>query len=130
MKVLVFGTFDILHPGHISFLKQAHEHGENLVVIVGRDETVKKIKGKYPRNSEDKRLKVVKELDFINKVRLGELGDPYGVIREEKPNIICLGYDQRSFTKDLKNKIKEFELNTNIVRLEAYKPEKYKSSLL
>ena len=130
MKVLVFGTFDILHPGHISFLKQAKKYGNNLVIVVGRDETVKKIKGKYPKNSEDERLRAIKELDFVDKVRLGGLGDPYGAIEEEKPNIICLGYDQRSFTKDLENKIKEFGLNIKVVRLEAYKPEKYKSSLL
>ena len=130
MKVLTFGTFDILHPGHISFLKQAKEYGDYLVVIVGRDETVKKIKGKYPRNSELDRLNKLNKLDFVSNVRLGKLKDPYGVIEEERPDIICLGYDQESFTQDLEKKIKEFKLNTKVVRLKAYRPEKYKSSLL
>ncbi len=129
-KVLTFGTFDIIHPGHIFYLKQAKECGDELVVIVGRDETVKQVKGKYPRNNEEFRLNKIKELDFVNKVRLGNLGDPYGVVREEKPDVICLGYDQDSFTKDLASKIKEFKLNTKIVLARSFKPEKYKSSLL
>lgn len=128
MKVLTFGTFDIFHPGHLSYLKQAKKYGDELVVIVSRDETVKKVKGKYPRNNEEFRLNKIKELDFINKVRMGNLGDPYGIIKEEKPDIICLGYDQDSFTLDLGKKVKEFKLNTKIVRAQAYKPEKYKSS--
>jgi FAD synthetase len=128
MKVLTFGTFDIFHPGHLSYLKQAKEYGDELVIIVSRDETVKQVKGKYPRNSEEFRLNKIQELDFINKVRMGNLGDPYGIIKEEKPDIICLGYDQDSFTLDLEKKVKEFKLNTKIVRAQAYKPEKYKSS--
>lgn len=130
MKVLTFGTFDILHPGHIYFLEQAKKYGEKLVVVVGRDKTVKKIKGKYPKNDENKRLKAIKGLDFVDKVKLGKLNNPYKVLREEKPDIICLGYDQKSFTRDLEGKIRELNLNTKIVRLQAFKPEKYKSSLL
>lgn len=130
MKVMCFGTFDKLHPGHISFLKQAKKHGDNLIVIVGRDKTVRGIKEKYPENSENERLKAIKGLDLIDNARLGRLEDPYGVIKEEKPDIICLGYDQESFTENLEEKIKEFELNTKVVRLKAHKPEKYKSSLL
>jgi len=127
---MAFGTFDILHPGHMSYLKQAKEYGNNLVVIVGRDEIVNRIKGKYPRDNENKRLEAIKELNFVNNVKLGDLDDPYKIIQEESPDIICLGYDQKSFTKDLKEKIKEFKLSTKIVRLKSYKPEKYKSSLL
>ncbi|MHA1679090.1 MAG: adenylyltransferase/cytidyltransferase family protein, partial [Promethearchaeota archaeon] len=55
-KVLCFGTFDILHPGHVSFLKQARKYGNYLVVVVARDENVKKIKGKYPLDNELKRI--------------------------------------------------------------------------
>jgi FAD synthetase len=130
MKVLTFGTFDILYPGHISFLEQAKGYGDYLVAVVGRDETVKKIKGKHPKNNELKRLNRVEGLGLASKVILGDLKDPYKVIKEEKPDIICLGYDQKSFIKNLEEKIKEFKLNTKIVRLKAYKPNKYKSSLL
>jgi len=129
-KVLTFGTFDIFHPGHLSYLKQAKKYSNNLVVVVARDETVKKVKSKYPKNSELNRLNRIEGLDLAKRVILGDLNDPYKIIKEEKPDIICLGYDQESFTKDLEKKIKEFELNTKVVRLKAYRPEKYKSSLL
>jgi len=46
VKVLAFGTFDILHPGHEFYLKEAKKHGDILDVVVARDSTVEKIKGK------------------------------------------------------------------------------------
>jgi FAD synthetase len=128
MKAIVFGTFDILHPGHISFLKQAKKYGNNLIVVIGRDKTVAKIKGDYPKHSENERLNSIEQLDFVNRVLLGDLKDPYSVIKREKPDVICLGYDQKSYSKNLPEKIKEFKLNTKIVRLKPYKPEKFKSS--
>lgn len=129
-KVLVFGTFDILHPGHLNFLKQAKEYGDYLVVVVGRDETVKKVKDRYPRHSEKERLQNIKKVNLVNEAKLGYLDDPYKIIRKFKPDVICLGYDQTFFVKDLKKKLKEFDMNTKVVRLKPYQPERYKSSLL
>jgi len=48
-KVLVFGTFDGLHEGHKNFFKQAREFGDFLVVVVGRDSTIVKTKGRPPK---------------------------------------------------------------------------------
>ena len=56
-KVMVFGTFDILHPGHLNFFKQAREFGNFLIAVIARDKTVLKIKGRLPKNNEKKRLK-------------------------------------------------------------------------
>ena len=56
--------------------------------------------------------------------------DPYKIIKQEKPDIIALGYDQNSYTNDLEKKIEEFGLKIKIARLKPYKPEKYKSSKL
>jgi len=50
------------------------------------------------------------------------------VINDEKPDVICLGYDQQHFVNKLEEKIKEFGLNTKIIRLGSYQPEKYKST--
>ena len=44
-KIVIAGTFDILHPGHVYFLKEARKHGDSLVVVIARDETVKNLKG-------------------------------------------------------------------------------------
>lgn len=126
-KVLVFGTFDQLHPGHLNFFKQAKKYGF-LFVVVARDQTVKKLKKKKTQQKEKIRQMTLKKTGLANKVLLGNLKNPYTIIKKIKPDVICLGYDQKFFIKDLPKKIKEFELKTKIVRLKAYKPNIYKSS--
>ncbi|MBN2422111.1 adenylyltransferase/cytidyltransferase family protein [Candidatus Woesearchaeota archaeon] len=128
-KVLCFGTFDIVHPGHVFFLKKAGRSGE-LTVVIARDLTVKKIKGKFPDNPEMKRLDKLKKLKLAHKVILGNLGDPYKIIEDIKPDIICLGYDQNSFTDNLRKELKARNLLIEIIRLPYYKPHIYKSSKL
>ena len=129
-KVLVFGTFDGLHPGHINFFEQAKKLGDYLVVVVGRDVTVNKIKGRFPKRSELLRLKAVQQCQLVNEAMLGNIGNPYEIIKKIKPDIIALGYDQNSFTKNLPDYIKKENLKIEIVRLKPYKPEIYKSSFL
>ena len=130
-KILVFGTFDGLHEGHEDFFRQAKEYGDHLVVVVGRDSTIVRTKGRPPKFNEQERLKVVQAAEFVDEARLGNEGNnPYKVIEEVSPKIICLGYDQTHFTKKLAEKIREMGLQIDIVRLKAFKPEIYKSSIL
>ncbi len=130
-KVLVFGTFDGLHKGHLDFFRQAKEHGDYLVVVVGRDSTVLAVKKHLPKHNENKRLDAVLKAENVDYARLGNEGDNrYAVIFEVNPDAICLGYDQTHFTEKLEEKLKEMGLNIPVVRLKAYKPEIYKSSLL
>lgn len=130
-KVLVFGTFDLIHPGHVSFLKQAKKHGDFLIAVVARDHTVKKLKGFWPHFDEKERLKKIKDLKIANKVILGKhsLRKKYDIIEKIKPDIICLGYDQQFFIKDLPKVLKKLKLKTKIIRLKPFKPRQYKSSL-
>jgi FAD synthetase len=127
-RVLAFGTFDVFHPGHEYFLKQAKSYGDELVVVVARDSTVRALKKKEPLHDESSRLKVISELFYVDDAFLGHVDDKYKVIEELRPDVICLGFDQESYTSGLEDKIKEFGLETRIVRIGAYKPEKYKSS--
>lgn len=129
-KVMTFGTFDIFHAGHRSFLKQARKFGDYLIVVVARDKTVAKYKKQDTRNKEQIRLRKIKNSKLADKVILGGLRDKYRVIKKHKPDIICLGYDQKFFVQGLKNKLKSFKLKTKIIRLKPYKPEIYKSSKL
>ena len=127
-KVIVFGTFDKIHPGHIHMLKEAKEYGDFLIVVVARDKTVCDVKGRAPTNDENARLKAIEELSLADKVRLGCLGDnKYLAIAEEKPDIVALGYDQRAYVDNLSDAI---EPQVQIVRLAPYMPETYKSSLM
>lgn len=130
-KVLVFGIFDGLHEGHKDFFRQAKEKGDYLIVVVGRDSTIQKTKNKLPKFSEQERLAKVREAAYVDEAQLGNEGDnPYKVMEELNPRIICLGYDQTHFTEKLKEKIKEFGLKIEVKRLQPYKPEIYKSSII
>lgn len=129
-KVLAFGTFDILHPGHVNFLKQAKKHGDFLIVVVARDATVKKVKGRKPKYSEKKRLAKIKKLEIVNYALLGNKKGKYSIIEKIKPNVICLGYDQNSFTNGLKQELRKRKIKAKIIRLKPYKAHKYKSSKL
>ena len=129
-KVLVFGTFDKLHLGHEYFLKKAKEHGDFLAVVVARDVTVNAVKGRFPVNSEIKRLAAIRDLKYVDQAILGNPGDKYVVVHMINPDIICLGYDQSSFTENLEKNLKERGLSPKIIRLDGFMPEKYKSSKL
>ncbi|MFA6548064.1 MAG: adenylyltransferase/cytidyltransferase family protein, partial [Candidatus Magasanikbacteria bacterium] len=100
-KVMVFGTFDIIHPGHLYLLTEAKKLGDFLTVVIARDQTVAEVKGKTAKHNEIVRLKNISELQIADKVILGNDGDKYQVIKEEKPDIIALGYDQRAFVDKL-----------------------------
>jgi len=130
-RVVVFGTFDVFHPGHMDFLKQAKEYGSDLTVVIARNKTVFKIKGRLPKNSESKRMKKVSDSGLAQEVILGNEGDKYKIIKDLHPDVICLGYDQKFFVDKLRSKLDEFGLDkTEIIRLKSFKPEIYKSSKL
>jgi FAD synthetase len=130
-KVMVFGTFDIFHEGHKDFFRQAREYGDCLIVVIARDKNVLKAKGRLPQNNEVSRQKEILESKLADIVALGNLDNRYRVIQEYEPDVICLGYDQKGSVEELKEKLIEFGLNkTQIIRLNAFHPEIYKSSKL
>ena len=129
-KVMTFGTFDILHPGHIHFFKQAKQYGDFLVVGIARDVIAEKLKKHKLVHNEIERQKVVQELRLVDETMLGDLKDPYKNIKIVKPDVIALGHDQYFFTINLKENLAKLGLHPKIVRLKPYKVDKYKSSKL
>jgi len=127
---MVFGTFDILHKGHLNFFKQAKKHGDYLIAVIARDKTVKKIKKKNAKHHEMFRILNVALSKEVNVAVLGNLKDPYKIIEEYKPSIICLGYDQNSYTEKLEQELKKRKLRARIIKLKPYKEHIYKSSKL
>lgn len=128
--VMIFGTFDILHAGHENLFRQAKELGNNIIVVLARDNTVKKLKGELPYNRESVRLQNLKETGLADKVILGDNNDKYKVIRKWKPDIVALGYDQFAFTYHLTKLFIDEKMDARIVRLKPYKPQIYKSRIL
>lgn len=129
-RVLVFGTFDVLHPGHRDFFRQARALGDELFVVVARDVTVQKLKGFTPQQSEQERIRQIQQCAEVTNAHLGREGDKYEIIEEIRPDIIALGYDQRHYADALPEELSKRGLSVKIVRLNAYHPEQYKSSLL
>lgn len=129
---MTFGTFDGIHPGHKSFLKQAKKLGDYLLVVIARDYFVAKAKGKQPRAVESKRAKEVRDLSIADKVILGsKIHDYFQTLRTYKIDLIALGYDQKPKTHDLRKLLRRHRLgNIKVVRLRGLRPEVYKSSKL
>lgn len=134
LRIMVFGTFDIIHLGHKHFFQQARKlagkHQPYLIVSLARNKNVKRIKGKSPAASEAMRLAAIKSLSEVNKAMLGAIGDHMPHIIKQKPDIIALGYDQTAYVKGLRTSLKKAGLKTRVVRLKPHKPHIFKTSLL
>lgn len=131
-KILIFGVFDGIHEGHLSFIKDAKKEGDHLVAIVARDSIVKDLKGKLPKYNERERIKALLEVSDIDMVLLGDsqMGE-YNILREVKPDIVFLGYDQEELYKNLNKAIKNLKLeNIKIMRGVSHKGEFLHSSIL
>ena len=87
-------------------------------------------KGKKPKNNEEQRLDAVRSLNIVNEATLGNEGNIFDILEKIRPDVICLGYDQTFFTENIKEKLRQRGLEVEVMRLPAYKPEVYKSSLL
>ncbi len=95
-KVLVFtnGCFDLIHRGHVEYLKKAKSYGDVLLVAVNSDESVKKIKGKYrPIITLDDRLFILSHFSFVDFVIPFHEDTPEELIREILPDILIKGSD-------------------------------------
>ncbi|MFA6039639.1 MAG: adenylyltransferase/cytidyltransferase family protein [Candidatus Peribacteraceae bacterium] len=136
MRVLVFGTFDGLHPGHRYFLSQAvkravptakYGRGE-LFIVVARDGNVQRFKGRPAERSQAQRRREVEREFPQAHVLIGEVNDYFLPVLTVKPDLILLGYDQRLppgvEERDLR------EAGIDVERAKPFKPRTYKSSLL
>lgn len=130
---LAFGSFDVLHPGHIRYLRGASRYGK-LTVVVARDESIRRLKGKRPVVDEASRLEIVGSLRFVDRAILGgrirKWNDIYKIVLRLRPDVLVFGYDQRVDMGYLKGFIASHGLRCRIVKLKAFRSERYKSSKL
>ena len=119
--VLTSGVFDLIHYGHIRLLEEAKKlggEGSRLVVIVARDETIIKLKGKPPVIPEDQRRAVIEALKVVDEALLGyEDINMLKVIDLIKPNIIAVGYDQQNIEDMTNEAIRTQKLPIKVIRL-------------
>ena len=129
IKVITFWTFDKLHTGHLYYLSHAKKYWNKLYTIVAKDKTVAKIKWSNPKNNEKIRIQKLKDTWISNYVRSWNVKNYLTCIKDIKPDVICLWYDQKSdrFFR-LREFLKQNMLNPLMVKIESFKPEIYKSS--
>ena len=114
------GTFDLLHLGHIYYLREAKKLGDRLAVVVATDSTVRKLKHE-PVNPEQIRLELIKELKIVDEAYIGYEEDMYEIVDEIKPDIIALGFDQYHDEKTINAELKKRKLKAKVVRLTEFK---------
>ena len=128
---MVFGAFDGLHPGHLNFFKQAKNYGDFLIVSVGTDNNVERIKGKKPLFNQKERLALTASVGLVDKALSGAERDFYSQIKKYKPDVICLGYDQWAAEDDVRVELDRVGLKkTRVIRLKPYKTSKAKSTII
>ena len=140
-RIMVFGTFDMVHEGHVDFFKQARALAHStssgqasdphLIVSLARDGTVKRIKGERPRRSEAERRSLLERNTLVDEVVLGQEDGYIEHIIEAKPDIIALGYDQHGeYVDRLEKDLRGAGFLPKVVRLKAHEPHIYKTSKL
>jgi len=115
VRVLAAGTFDIIHLGHIKYLEEAKSMGDELIVVVAHDNTVRKKKHE-PIMPQEVRRRIVESLKPVDKAVNGRDGDIFEIEKEIKPDIIALGYDQDFEEEEIRKRLKEIGINARVVR--------------
>lgn len=130
--VLASGTFDLLHLGHVRYLEEAKKAGgknAELIVVVARDSTAEKRKGKKPVIPEDQRRYIVEALRMVDEAVLGYPEPDIGrVIEKIKPDVIALGYDETDIEKDVRRAVENRGFSIQIVKIGKFGKDELSSS--
>lgn len=132
-RIMVFGTFDMIHKGHENLFEQARALAPRpyLIVSAARDESVERIKGARPKHGEEARRAALAVHALVDAAVIGDAEGYVEHIRNARPDIIALGYDQEGeYVEHLESDLRAVGLSPQIVRLEPFHPETYKTSKL
>ncbi|HEV2230939.1 MAG TPA: adenylyltransferase/cytidyltransferase family protein [Thermoplasmata archaeon] len=116
VRVMATGVFDLLHPGHLYFLSEARRLGDELVVVVARDQTARRLKHE-PYVPETLRREMVEALKPVDRAILGSPTDIYATVVSERPDIIALGFDQHFDEHEVERECARRGVNVKVVRL-------------
>lgn len=118
-QVVVAGTFDILHPGHVFLISEAAKLGD-VVVVVARDKNVLRVKGHPAIVPERQRRFMVEALKGVTRAVLGsESTDLYRIIEQLDPDILLLGPNQQVSTEKVEKELQQRKLRAKVQRLES-----------
>jgi cytidyltransferase-like protein len=128
--VFIGGGFEVIHSGHIYTIEQARNRGDVLVVVVARDSTVRRGKGREPVATEAERVKLLSSLRQVDAAILGVEGDIYDTLEKVKPDVVALGYDQRHVKSEIVREAARRGIPLEVVRLDTQHPKMKTSRLL
>lgn len=114
-KVLATGTFDILHPGHLHYLRESAAEGDELVVIVARESMVSH--KTPPVVPEKQRREMVAALKPVDRAVLGSEESIFEPLKEIRPDVVTLGHDQHYDEDDLREELRERGFEADVVRV-------------
>lgn len=122
-RVMAVGVFDILHLGHVHYLTEARELGDELVVVVATDATVLERKGE-PIFDEDARRRMVAALKPVDEAVIGHEDDHYETVAQIEPDVIALGYDQHHQEKKIRAELDRRGLDgIEVTRVSAFEAD-------
>ncbi len=126
-RAVAQGTFDLLHPGHLHYLRDAADMGDELHVIVARSESV--THKAPPVCSNEQRREMVAALDPVDHARVGHPADIFVPIEEIEPDVIVLGYDQYHEEDEIAAALEERDIDCEVARASA-RGDRYDDELL
>ncbi|MCL9814939.1 FAD synthase [Natranaeroarchaeum aerophilus] len=119
--VVAQGTFDILHPGHVHYLRDAAAMGDELVVIVARGENV--THKQPPILPDSQRVAMIEALEPVDRAVLGHPDDIFRPIEELDPDVIALGHDQHHDDDAIQAELDRRGIDCAVERASAREPD-------
>ena len=120
VRVMAQGVFDLLHLGHVHYLEKARELGDELVVVIASDKTVRDRKHE-PITPQEMRREMVAALRCVDRAIIGSDGeDRYVTVQKLKPDIIALGHDQEHSERSINQELQKRGISTKVERLDYY----------
>ncbi|MFC7115475.1 adenylyltransferase/cytidyltransferase family protein [Natronoarchaeum sp. GCM10025703] len=119
--VVAQGTFDILHPGHVHYLRDAAAMGDELVVIVARGENVTHKDPPILPNSQ--RVTMVDALKPVDRAIIGHPEDIFAPIERIDPDVITLGHDQHHDDDAIQAELERRGIDCTVERASAREPD-------
>lgn len=120
-RVIAQGTFDLLHTGHLHYLRDAATHGDELVVIVSRASNVEHKPD--PLLPAEQRRDLIDALAVVDRAILGHDADIFVPIERLDPDVIVLGYDQHHEEAALERELAARDIDASIVRASKREPQ-------
>ena len=108
VRVMAVGVFDLLHAGHLHYVEQAKSLGDEMIVVVAHDDTVRKQKHE-PVTNQDLRRRMVLGLKPVDDAIIGNppTVPNFEILEVVKPDVIALGYDQKHSRDSIKKGLED-----------------------